>query len=300
MKTLDKCPVCAESSFDPFLTCKDYTSSGKVFDIVKCQSCGFTFTNPRPEVKDLWQYYKSEEYISHTDSNKGSLNRLYQLVRKYTLLKKLQLVVKLIGRPGLKHPLTLLDIGCGTGAFLAVCKNAGFSCTGIEPDPDARNLAIKNSWSNVMDETELGNLQPGSFNLISLWHVLEHVPDLNQRIEQVKELLMPTGRVIIAVPNRNSYDAKLYQEFWAAYDLPRHLYHFTPDTIRAIFEKHKMVVDQILPMRFDSFYVSLLSEKYRTGKLNYIKAIYTGIKSNISAIRSGNEFSSQIYILKKI
>ncbi len=298
METLDFCPVCNAGLFEPFLICKDYTVSREDFQIVRCKSCGFAFTNPRPLPKELGKYYKSEEYISHTDTRKGLVNSLYHLVRKYTLIKKLQSIVRLCGRPSKINPRSILDIGSGTGVFLDICTRAGFSCIGIEPDQDARTSAMNSYGLDIREETELDNMTKKSFDVITLWHVLEHVPFLNERIIQLKELLKPTGIVIVAVPNRSSFDAKYYEKFWAAYDLPRHLYHFTPKDIRQLFDKHGMKIERILPMRFDSFYVSMLSERYKRGKINYLSAVMIGLKSNLKAIRNGSEFSSQVYVIK--
>jgi 2-polyprenyl-3-methyl-5-hydroxy-6-metoxy-1,4-benzoquinol methylase len=302
MENLEQCPVCNSIRNKPFLACVDYTVSParlleaggrETFQIVECESCGFKYTNPRPEVKDLGKYYKSEEYVSHSNTKKGFINSTYQTVRKYTLLKKLQLISKFY-KTG-----KILDIGCGTGEFLNTCKNAKWNTIGIEPDADARKMAIENYGLDVREESELQNLQDESFDIISMWHVLEHVPKLNERVQELSRLLKPNGLIIIAVPNCDSLDAKIYKEHWAAYDVPRHLYHFTPKDITALFQKHNMKVFRILPMVFDSFYVSMLSEKIKTGKLNIIRSTWNGLRSNLSAMVSGKKYSSQIYLIRK-
>jgi len=293
MENLSNCPVCDEIQFNSFLTCVDHTVSRETFQIVQCNSCGFKFTNPRPEESDLGRYYKSEEYVSHSNTRKGFINSTYQSVRKYTLLKKLQLISKYY-KTG-----NILDIGCGTGEFLNTCKNAKWSTLGIEPDDDARKMAIQNYGLDVREEAELKNLPDESFDIISMWHVLEHVPKLNERVEELKRLIKPKGMIIIAVPNCNSLDAKIYKEQWAAYDVPRHLYHFTPKDIETLFRKRSMKVFRILPMIFDSFYVSMLSEKIKTGKTNIIRSTWNGLRSNLSAMKSGKTYSSQIYLIRK-
>jgi 2-polyprenyl-3-methyl-5-hydroxy-6-metoxy-1,4-benzoquinol methylase len=232
MEKITNCPVCNAFDFSPFLTCTDHTVSKKEFNIVQCKSCGFKFTNPRPDASELGAYYKAEEYISHTDTKQGLMNRLYHLVRKYTLIKKLQLILKLSSGSGQKE-LKILDIGCGTGAFLDVCKKAGMNSIGIEPDSQARQLAIEKYGLDVRDENAFLTLENDSFDVITLWHVLEHVPLLNEILIKIKELVKPNGRVVIAVPNSSSIDAKYYGKFWAAYDVPRHLYHFNPNDISA-------------------------------------------------------------------
>ena len=294
METLPSCPICDHKSFNPFLVCKDHTVSKKDFNIVSCVACGFKFTNPRPLESDLGAYYQSADYISHSNTRKGLISKLYQFVRNYTLGKKLKLINKLNKGPG-----TILDIGCGTGEFLNVCKHAGWITKGIEPDAGARNYGISQYGLDVADEEALKGLANASCDIISMWHVLEHVPHLNARIQELKRLLKDNGTIIIAVPNCSSKDAAKYGSFWAAYDVPRHLYHFTPKDIRTLIGKHGMKVIQVLPMRFDSYYVSMLSEKYSTGKARLLATLFSGLRSNMAASATGETYSSQIYIIKK-
>jgi 2-polyprenyl-3-methyl-5-hydroxy-6-metoxy-1,4-benzoquinol methylase len=293
MEKLDKCPVCGDPDFELFYNCIDYTVSRETFSIVRCKSCGFKFTNPRPESNQLGKYYKSEEYVSHSNTKEGFVNSTYQSVRKYTLLKKLQLISKYY-KTG-----DILDIGCGTGEFLNTCKNAGWKATGIEPDVDARNMAINNYGLTVLEESDLANLKDESYDIISMWHVLEHVPKLNERVEELKRLVKKNGLIIIAVPNCDSLDASIYKREWAAYDVPRHLYHFTPKDIELLFKKHDMKVFRVLPMIFDSYYVSMLSEKIKTGKINLIRSTWNGLRSNLAAMKSGRKYSSQLYLIRK-
>lgn len=293
MEKLSNCPVCNSTQFSQIMLCEDHTVSRETYPIVQCNSCGFKFTNPRPEANELGKYYKSEDYVSHSNTKKGFINSTYQSVRKYTLLKKLQLISKYF-KTG-----KILDIGCGTGEFLNICKNAKWNVIGIEPSPDARKMAIENFGLDVKEESEIKNLEPESFNIITMWHVLEHVPNLNERIEDLKRLIKPNGVIIIAVPNCESLDAKIYKENWAAYDVPRHLYHFTPKDIESIFKKHDLEMFKILPMIFDSFYVSMLSEKIKTGKTNILRSMWNGFRSNLSAIKTGKTYSSQIYLIRK-
>jgi len=293
MEKLENCPVCNSIRNKPFLSCIDHTVSRETFSIVACESCGFKFTTPRPNESELGKYYKSEEYVSHSNTKKGFINSTYQSVRKYTLLKKLQLISSYY-KTG-----KILDIGCGTGEFLNTCKNAKWETFGIEPDDDARNMAINMYGLTVLPEASLKNFPDETFDVISMWHVLEHVPKLNERVEELRRLLKPNGIIIIAVPNCNSLDAKIYKENWAAYDVPRHLYHFTPKDIDALFSKYNMKVFRILPMIFDSFYVSMLSEKIKFGKTNIIRSTWNGLRSNLSAIISANTSSSQIYLIRK-
>lgn len=288
MYTYSNCLVCGHQHFAPVFTAIDYTVSKEEFKIVACQACGFTFTNPRPENDKLGPYYHSDAYISHSDTSKGLINKLYKAVRKITLRSKFRLVAGYISDGA------LLDIGAGTGAFLNYCSEKKVYCVGIEPDPDARQQAQKLYKLELQPEEAISNLHDGSFDVITMWHVLEHVPLLHKRVAELSRLLSKDGIIAIAVPNHKSYDAQHYKQYWGAYDVPRHLYHFDKESITSIFDKHNLQLQAIKGMPFDSFYVSLLSEKYKTGKTNWIKALSVGL---LSYFRSGKDnWSSQIYL----
>jgi 2-polyprenyl-3-methyl-5-hydroxy-6-metoxy-1,4-benzoquinol methylase len=291
MFTYTSCPLCKNTAFKPFITCTDYTVSKQKFPIVSCDACGFKFTNPVPEISELGNYYKSDEYVSHSNTRKGLVHRLYHLVRNYTLKKKLQLVSSYVSRG------TILDYGCGTGMFLKVCDNAGWSVLGVEPDSGAREAGNKMGLSIQERKQDLLKVFNKKLDVITLWHVLEHVTDLSETLQFFKENLDNGGVLIIAVPNHKSSDAMYYEEFWAAYDVPRHLYHFEKSTMQSLLSRHGFKLIATKPMSFDSFYVSMLSEKYKTGSIGYIKAIWRGLTSNIKA-RSSGEYSSLIYVFK--
>ena len=291
MEVLKNCPVCGSQKFDPFISGKDYFLTGEVFNIVKCHDCGFRFTNPRPKAENLGKYYESTDYISHSDSRKGLFASVYQMVRKYTLSRKLALISKF------QQKGEILDIGCATGQFLNYMAEHGWNTTGIEPDEKTRVHAISEYGLKVYPEEQLNVLQKSSFDVITMWHVLEHVAELNTRTEQLKNLLKPQGTLIIAVPNCNAYDAKKYGEFWAGYDLPRHLYHFTKEDVQLLLENHGFTIVNIMPMRFDAFYVSLLSEKYKSGKMRWLPALWNGFWSNMKSGQK-KDHSSLIYVIK--
>jgi 2-polyprenyl-3-methyl-5-hydroxy-6-metoxy-1,4-benzoquinol methylase len=292
MENITTCFVCGGKDFSQFKNCIDYTVSKDIFTIVKCNTCGFKFTNPRPDGNEIGKYYESEEYISHSDSSKGIINYLYKKVRNYTINKKVALV------NSLSKDKTILDIGCGTGAFLNACNGNGWKIEGIEPSDDARKFAKSNYNLNISPENKLSFLANNSFSIITMWHVLEHMHLLNERILELKRLLKKDGTIIFAVPNCDSWDAEYYSEYWAAYDLPRHLYHFTPDTMKKLLEKHNLKIVKKLPMVFDAYYISMLSEKYKNGKVSMVNALWNGLKSNHVGKRDINRFSSIIYIIK--
>jgi len=276
-----------------FLKVTDHSVSKEKFELIENTEFGFLVTTPLPDISELPKYYETEEYISHTDTKRNLFEKVYHLVREYAIKNK----VALINKEQLKG--SLLDIGCGTGDFLNAAKSNGWNVTGIEPNEKARTIANTKTVNNVFDITKLESLPAESFDVISLWHVLEHLPELENHIQVFKKLLKPNGSLIIAVPNHKSFDANYYKEFWAAYDVPRHLWHFSQNSIKNIFAKFEMNVIKTLPMKFDAFYVSLLSEKYKTGKQNPFKAFLIGLRSNLKAKQS-SEYSSLIYVLKNV
>ncbi|WP_369791957.1 class I SAM-dependent methyltransferase [Tenacibaculum sp. 47A_GOM-205m] len=271
----------------PFLNCIDYTVSEESYEVMKNEVYDMLVTSPVPS--NLDKYYLSENYISHTDSKKSLFDKVYQLVKNHTLKKKLKLINSFK-----TEEKTILDVGAGTGDFLKVCKTGGWKITGIEPSDKAREYAKS---KNIVLYENLNQVENNQFDVITLWHVLEHIPNLVEYIKQLKKLLKPNGVLIIAVPNHKSFDAKHYKEFWAAYDVPRHLWHFSKTAISKLFSLVDMNVEKILPMKFDSYYVSLLSEKYKTKKSRPFNAFFIGLQSNLKAKRNG-EYSSLIYIIK--
>jgi 2-polyprenyl-3-methyl-5-hydroxy-6-metoxy-1,4-benzoquinol methylase len=288
------CPVCSNNNYDLFLESIDFFLTKESFSIVKCDRCGFKITHPRPKQEEISIYYNSSEYISHTNSQKGFLNRLYYLVRNFTLYSKVRLIKKY------KKSGDILDIGCGTGEFLKKISEKGFIVTGVEPGNNAREYAQNQNEIFVIDEKSMDEkLTPSSYDVITMWHVMEHVYNLNSRISQISKLLSEKGLLIIAVPNSDSWDARYYQKFWAAYDLPRHLYHFNQKDIKLLFQKEGYTLVRIKPMIFDSFYISLLSEKYKNSKSNFLKAFLLGFVSNVWAAMNSNNYSSLIYIYKR-
>lgn len=289
LKQISNCPVCGATEFVPFLTCKDYTVSQENFNIVSCKACNFKFTNPRPSDSEIGKYYKSESYVSHSDTKKGLINRLYHVVRSRTLKHKLNLISSYVSRG------TMLDYGCGTGMFLKTCADSGWKSFGFEPDPDARRMASDKGLT-VVDSKQA--LEKEMFDMITLWHVLEHVTDLDETLKFFSEHLSEKGKLIIAVPNYTSADAKHYGEFWAGYDVPRHIYHFEIKTISRLLDRFGFVLQETKPMVFDSYYVSMLSEKYKTGSINYFKAFISGFLSNSKA-KDASAFSSVIYVFKR-
>jgi len=298
MKQIDISPI-NNNELKPYISCKDYTVSRETFSIFIDEESGLLVTTPRPENQELGKYYESEDYISHSNSKKSFIDKVYQVVRNYTIKQKVRLINSFN-----ETDKTILDIGAGTGDFLTACRNSGWEVTGVEPNEKARNIAkgklqeksaIYPSLEVLTPSTEYQ--APSTYDVITMWHVLEHVPNLTEYVSNLKQLLKPKGTLIIAVPNYKSFDATYYKKYWAAYDIPRHLWHFSKIAIQKLFQQEKMNVVKTLPMKFDSYYVSLLSEKYKTGGSNFLKAFFIGFKSNWIA-RTTKEHSSIIYIIK--
>jgi 2-polyprenyl-3-methyl-5-hydroxy-6-metoxy-1,4-benzoquinol methylase len=272
-----------------FLAVKDHSVSKETFDLYHDQTMDMLITYPQPSLENLGKYYESVDYISHTDSKRSLFEKAYHFVKSIALKNKLNLINSL--QPGKGR---VLDIGAGTGDFLSVAKQNGWQTIGVEPSDKAKAIALKKEVSFVEDTSEL---EGRSFDVITMWHVLEHVPDLDSQIKELKRLLKPNGSLIVAVPNFKSFDAKHYGAFWAAYDVPIHFWHFSKKAVKILFEKEGMELEKVHPMKFDSFYVSLLSEKYKFGKMNFVRAFLIGLKSNLKAKRNF-EYSSHIYVLK--
>ncbi len=274
---------------------KDYTVSRECFAIWECGSCTLRFTQDVPGAGSIGPYYKSEDYISHSNTSRGLVNKLYQLVRRRTMLQKKKLVQK---ATGLSHG-TLLDMGCGVGTFLHTMKEGGWQVTGLEPDADARKAGETLYGLSILPADVFERLPAESFDAITLWHVLEHVHDLQGYIRKLNSLLKPGGKLFIAVPNYTSKDAQAYGEYWAAYDVPRHLYHFSPLSLDTLMKRNGLKVERFLPMWYDSFYISLLSSKYKNGHSRWLEAVRHGLASNLTAFKDVKKCSSVIYVISR-
>lgn len=290
MEELAHCPLCNATTFELKLESRDYFLTKEQFRIVTCSNCSLSFTNPRPKTTELGKYYKSDDYISHSNQANTLTNRLYKLVRNFTLWQKYKLIQsRLANSSVIDH----LDFGCGTGHFINYTKRKGWNSIGFEPDNTSynhHNHLIFNDINQISKDR--------TFDVITLFHVLEHVAELNVTIQVLLSKLKPSGILLLALPNHKSADAVHYSEYWAGYDLPRHLHHFSQESVQQLSIKHGIKIDRTVPMFFDSFYVSILSEKYRKSNFAFPKGIINGIKSNISANKN-MQYSSLIYLLRK-
>ena len=288
----NKCPWCGSDKAQINLWLKDEFLSKEDFRICECLNCGLLYTMPRPSKDKIGEYYKSEEYYSHQENKKGFIPKVYEAVKKINLKHKYKLASN-----GLKVG-KVLDIGCGVGDFLHTAEMHGWECTGVEPSKDAKVIAQKRMNGKIISSEDLENIPEGYFDLITMWHVLEHVDDLRWQVEQLRRLVKPKGRVVIALPNYKSYDGQYYKELWAAYDVPRHLNHFNKTTLTKIFKASGMELVKMDKLRWDAYYISYMSEQYKLHSLPLVRGLCRGWISNCKAKRSG-EWSSLVYVFEK-
>jgi SAM-dependent methyltransferase len=295
MEHLSYCLVCGKKNLQKELTCKDFVASGENFDLYRCADCTFLFTNPRPGIQEIGPYYQSDRYVSHAGNKKdfSFMYKVYDIVRDYSINKKLKLIKK-YHRQG-----NLMDLGCGLGYFLdGTVKDKSFEATGVDISEEAITY-VKNKFGyNVLHEPELDKLPAHHFDVITQWHVLEHVHLLNERMQQLQRLLKPNGTLFIAVPNSNSWDAKHYKSFWDGYDVPRHLYHFNQQSFKQLMEKHGFRVVATKPMIFDGPYISMRSEVHQGKTMEFIRGAFNGAISTLSALGK-KDYSSLLFVVKK-
>lgn len=291
-----QCPSCGSKAIAVKSLVKDFSVSGESFSLMTCENCKLTFTQDVPDESEIGLYYKTEQYISHSDTNRGIINKLYHIIRWKTTRSKRNLVKK---ETGMEHG-KLLDIGGGTGSFMRVMEDAGWNVVGIEPDESARKNALRINNIQLYAPDKMGNLEDSSFDAITMWHVLEHVHGIKNQIRQIGRLLKKEGVLFIAVPNHNSWDARYYGVYWAAWDVPRHLYHFTPESMCYLWKENGFEVVGIKPMWYDSFYVSMLSEKHKRRRTQIFRPFCVGAWSNIKSLVNNEVCSSLIYIIRKV
>ncbi len=293
MEKLDTCLVCGHNKFRTLFSCKDFVATGDNFQLECCEQCSFLYTNPRPTISEIGKYYQSDQYISHAGEKKGLIYKLYDIVRDFSIKQKLSLIKKYHSNG------KLMDLGCGLGYFLNGVKlDKTFDTLGVDVSDDAVEFVKKTFGLDVKNESELDNLEKHSFDIITQWHVLEHVHFLNERMLQLHHLLKEEGTMFIAVPNSKSKDAEMYKEFWDGYDVPRHLYHFNQKSFSLLMEKHGFEIIEIKPMWFDAPYISMRSEVHMKNKYPFINGALSGIRSTATALSTG-EHSTLLYVVKK-
>ena len=293
LQHLEKCPLCGHPQFVHVETCEDHFVSHETFSLYACCNCHFVFTQDVPIGEAKGRYYQATDYVSHSDTKKGLVNWVYHQVRGVMLRRKTRLSVR-----GVKNG-NLLDVGCGTGYFAASVKRKGWNVIGVEPSETAAEIARSKFGIEVIPPEKLSELPHHQFDTITLWHVLEHLEDLNETMALFSKLLREKGRLIIAVPNSSSFDVVKYRASWAAYDVPRHIWHFSPDTLQRLAQKHGYTITAIKPMPFDAFYISILSEKYKNRKFPLFKGLFWGKMAYVASLFNKRKSSSLIYVLRK-
>jgi 2-polyprenyl-3-methyl-5-hydroxy-6-metoxy-1,4-benzoquinol methylase len=291
----DKCPLCHSEKIEEYLQTSDHFLTGEKFELSRCSRCGFIFTQDHPGNKEIDRYYESAGYISHNDSAEGISASIYRIVREFMLKRKRKMVCN---ATGLKNG-NILDIGSGTGHFISTMQNSGWQVKGIEINEKAREFSKGQFGIEVLPAENTGSLPSASFDAITLWHVLEHFQDPFSYAGEILRLLKPCGICLVALPNPGSYDAANYREFWAAYDVPRHLWHFTPTTFKLFAEKNGLSICSVRSLPIDVFYISILSEKYKKTGLNFIRGILKGLWFLLISSFNKKKSSSLIYYLKK-
>ena len=288
----DKCPWCGSENAQLHIELKDLFLTQEPFKILECKDCGLLYTTPRPNKEEIGKYYQSDEYYSHQENKEGFIPKVYEKVKSINLRNKYKIATEKTTRG------KILDIGCGVGDFLHTMEQQGWECTGVEPSEDAKAIAKKRIKGQLLSSEEQENLSDGSFDVITMWHVLEHVDALRWQIQQLYRLCKPGGRIIIALPNYKSYDGQYYKAAWAAYDVPRHLNHFNEKTIVKIFEESHLKHIKTEKLRWDAYYISYMSEKYLHHSLPLLRGAVRGMISNCKARRSG-QWSSLVYVFKR-
>jgi 2-polyprenyl-3-methyl-5-hydroxy-6-metoxy-1,4-benzoquinol methylase len=285
---VEECPICKGKEFKNVEIAQDFLQSGESFVITECSKCRLLVTNPRPTKESIVKYYESDRYLSHQTEKGGLFTWIYKVIRAINIRSKFRMI------SSKKKSGHILDYGCGTGQFLSYCKKQGWEVSGVEPNSKASSKAKEQGLDvspqiNAADST--------IYDIITLWHVLEHIHDISSLMQQLKKTLAPNGRIYVAVPNPSSKDCEIYGNKWAGWDVPRHLYHFRKKDIDALAKNHGFKLEAVIPMMWDAYYVSLLSEENITGKKNWIKSLINGYKSNTYGKKTGI-YSSSIYILK--
>lgn len=292
---IDRCPLCGGTHLSHFLTCKDHYATGEIFSILQCEDCGFRMTQDFPAESEIGRYYETPDYISHSDTHKGIMNQVYHRVRSYMLQQK-AILVETVSH---KKSGRILDIGTGTAYFSHTMNKRGWQVDAVEKSPQARDFAKKHFGLDVKDDSQVACYGEKVFDVITMWHVMEHVEKQNEEWEILHRQLKDDGTLVIAVPNSSSADALRYGNLWAAYDVPRHLWHYTPETMERMAEKHGFILNERRPMPFDGFYVSMLSEKYKGCSLYFLKGGWKGLLAWFKALTNSDYSSSIIYVFGK-
>ena len=294
MKTekLDRCPACGSPDIGSYTTITDHYYSKENFDIAACKGCGLRFTQNRPAPEEIGRYYDSENYASHDSGKKASVFlKVYQMARDYMLGLKFNLVRQF--KPEWKQ---VLDYGTGEGFFTEYLLKKGKDASGIEPSAVARENFKSRTGKTLFEDIDALPADK-TFQVITLWHVLEHIHTLRETMEKLTERLEQKGIIVIAIPNQKAKDLEAFGPHWAAWDVPRHLYHWDTDSLSAFMKSLGLVRIHTGQLPLDPFYIGMISARY-AGK-GAVSGILTGLKSYFHGKSNPAEGSTLLTIWMK-
>ena len=293
MQEINTCPLCGSNHTSHTVPVKDHMVSQEVFHVLTCAGCGFQRTSPRPQ--EIGSYYESDDYLSHNTNKRSLFDRVYHAIRNRAASQKLQFLQKNLAK-NVKIP-HLLDIGCGIGVFLGEAKKRKWTISGVELSDSARKQAETRLNQPIFKHFEE---LPGDtkFDGISLWHVLEHLPNPIETLQRIHDHAEPGAVLVLGLPNPESHDAQHYGADWAAWDVPIHFWHFRKSDVEALANQTGWKLESVHPMKWDAYYVSLLSESFIHGNKRWIAATWRGWVSNLKGGKTNA--SSLKYVLRKL
>lgn len=293
MENINTCPICQSDAISQSFAVKDHMVSGESFNVVSCADCGFQRTSPRPN--PIGPYYESDDYLSHNTNKRSLFDRAYHIIRDRAASQKLQFLQKQLSQ-NTEIP-RLLDIGCGIGVFLNEAKKQKWSISGVEISDSARKQAETRLNQPIFKHFD--EVPPDAkFDGISLWHVLEHLPNPVETLQKIHTHAEEGAALVLGLPNPESHDAQFYGSDWAAWDVPIHFWHFRKQDVEALANMTGWTLESVHPMKWDSYYVSLLSESFIHGRKRWVPATWRGWLSNLKG--GEHNTSSLKYVLRKL
>jgi 2-polyprenyl-3-methyl-5-hydroxy-6-metoxy-1,4-benzoquinol methylase len=286
------CPLCGSPKTRFAFSCPDHLVTGEEFPLHQCNDCQFLYSGRLPSEADAQKYYDSPSYTPHATDRKNLMMRTIGFCRTFIRQPIKRTWVRKWSK---KRMGTLIDIGSGTGEFAVFMQKSGWAVTCIEPNQDARNFCASQGLT-VFDTDRVPTLPDHSFNVVTLWHVLEHVYDIHGTMQTIRRLLQPDGTAFIALPNYSSKEASWYGRMWTGYEMPRHPSHFSPATFAHLASMYDMEIVALRPFVLDAFYLSILSEQHRKGW--FISALFHGLASAIVGLLQPKLASSVLYVIR--
>ena len=289
------CPLCGASGQMPYADCIDFTVSKESFILLRCPQCGVVFTSNPPKESETIRYDTLDLKLKLGDSPRGLTDKLYYYVRHRMLRKKASIVESQSYRTGG----TLLNYGAKTGYFSHYMERRGWKVTSIEKYHEERQFSLETFHHRMYDVSEMDRLTPETFDVITLWHVFEHCYNPNGLLNRFYRLLRPGGILLIACPNICSTDAMHYGANWAAYNVPRHLWHFNPTSLSNLLNKHGFTLMHRQKLSYDCFYISVLSEKNKNSKMPFLRGMWFGMRCWFISLARLDKSSSLVYVFRK-